>query len=182
MNIYIKLDNNISDYINAFPERVEKSLVRAVNRSLQGINTDSSNIIRKSYNVKKRDISLSIRKFKATKTKLEGRLDFDNKSIPLYKFSPSPKKFSIRKPKLGISVKIRKDKNTLFRSSFFNKSGVIFVREGKERLPIKKLYGPKIYQMINKDSREEIRINAERRLLNNFIHEIEKGFEFGVRK
>ena len=56
-----------------------------------------------------------------------------------------------------------------------SRAGVIYVREGKDRLPIKKLYGPRIYQMIDSASKELIRAGAEERLLTNFKHEMRLG-------
>lgn len=178
MQIDIKLDSEARDLLNAFPERVSVAASRAVNRALDGINTDSSKIIRQRYNVKKRDISIGVRKFKATKSRLEGRIEFGGKPIALEKFNPSPKRFTKNKPKQGISVEIRRGKKTLFRSSFMSRAGVIFVRQGKERLPIKRLYGPRIYQMIDSDSRQLIKSGAEERLLTNFKHQMRLGAKY----
>ena len=178
MQINIKLDSEARDLLNAFPERVSLAASRAVNRALDGINTDSAKIIRQRYNVKKRDISIGVRSFKATKSKLHGRIDFGGKPIGLEKFNPSPKRYTKNKPKQGISAQIRRGKKTLFRSSFMSKAGVIYVRERKERLPIKRLYGPRIYQMIDSVSKELIKAGAEERLLTNFKHEMRLGAQF----
>lgn len=178
MQINIRLDSEARDLLNAFPERIKVAASRAVNRALAGINTDSSAIIRQRYNVKKRDISVGVRSFRATKSRLEGRIEFGGKPIALDKFNPSPKRFTKNKPKYGISVEIRRGKKTLFRSSFMSKAGVIYVREGKDRLPIKRLYGPRIYQMIDSVSKELIRQGAEERLLTNFKHEMRLGAQF----
>ena len=178
MQIDIKLDSEARDLLNAFPKRVSVAASRAVNRALDGINTDSSKIIRQRYNVKKRDISIGVRNFKATRSRLEGRIDFGGKPIALEKFNPSPKRFTKNKPKHGISVEIRRGKKTLFRSSFMSRAGLIFVRQGKERLPIKYLYGPRIYQMIDSESKELIRAGAEERLLTNFKHQMRLGAQF----
>ncbi|HIZ89054.1 MAG TPA: phage tail protein [Candidatus Mucispirillum faecigallinarum] len=178
MQIDIKLDSEARDLLNAFPERVSVASSRAVIRALDGINTDSSKIIRQRYNVKKRDISIGVRKFKATRSRLEGRIEFGGKPIALEKFNPSPKRFTKNKPKHGISVEIRRGKKTLFRSSFMSRAGLIFVRQGKERLPIKHLYGPRIYQMIDSESKELIRAGAEERLLTNFKHQMRLGAKY----
>lgn len=178
MQIDIKLDSEVRDLLNAFPERVSVAASRAVNRALDGINTDSSKIIRQRYNVKKRDTSIGVRNFKATRSRLEGRIEFVGKPIALEKFNPSPKRYTKNKPKQGISVEIRRGKKTLFRSSFMSRAGVIFVRQGKERLPIKHLYGPRIYQMIDSASKELIRAGAEGRLLTNFKHQMRLGAQF----
>lgn len=178
MQIDIKLDSEARDLLNAFPERVSLAASRAVNRALAGINTDSSKIIRQRYNVKKRDISIGVRNFKATRSRLEGRIEFGGKPIALEKFNPSPKRFTKNKPKHGISVQIRRGKKTLFRSSFMSRAGAIFVRQGKERLPIKHLYGPRIYQMIDSDSRQLIKSGAEERLLTNFKHQMRLGAQY----
>ena len=175
MQIDIRLDSEARDLLNAFPERIKVAASRAVNRALAGINTDSSAIIRQRYNVKKRDISIGVRSFKATKSRLQGRIDFGGKPIALEKFNPSPKRYTKNKPRQGISAQIRRGKKTLFRSSFMSRAGVIYVREDKDRLPIKKLYGPRIYQMIDSASKELIRAGAEERLLTNFKHEMRRG-------
>lgn len=94
MQINIRLDSEARDLLNAFPERIKVAASRAVNRALAGINTDSAKIIRQRYNVKKRDISIGVRSFKATKSKLQGRIDFGGKPIGLEKFNPSPKRFA----------------------------------------------------------------------------------------
>ena len=178
MQIDIKLDSEARDLLNAFPERVSVASSRAVNRALDGINTDSSKIIRQRYNVKKRDTSIGVRKFKATRNRLEGRIDIGGKPIALEKFNPSPKRYTKNKPKHGISVQIRRDKKTLFRSSFMSRAGLIFVRQGKKRLPIKYLYGPRSYQMIDSESKELIRADAEGRQLTNFKHQMRLGAQF----
>lgn len=178
MQINIRLDSEARDLLNAFPERVSVAASRAVNRALYGINTDSSKIIRQRYNVKKRDISIGVRNFKATKSRLEGRIEFGGKPIALEKFNPSPKRYTKNKPKHGISAQIRRGKKTLFRSSFMSRAGLIFVRQGKERLPIKHLYGPRIYQMIDSESKELIMAGAEERLLTNFKHQMRLGAQY----
>lgn len=178
MQIDIKLDSEARDLLNAFPERVSVASSRAVNRALDGINTDSSKIIRQRYNVKKRDISIGVRNFKATKSRPEGRIDIGGKPIALENFNPSPKRYTKNKPKHGINVQIRRDKKTLFRSSFMSRAGLIFVRQGKERLPIKHLYGPRNYQMIDSESKELIMAGAEERQLTNFKHQMRLGAQF----
>lgn len=178
MQINIRLDSEARDLLNAFPERVSLAASRSIDRALAGINTDGAKIIRQRYNVKKRDISIGVRIFKATKSRLQGRIDFGGKPIGLEKFNPNPKRFTKNKPKHGISTQIRRGKKTLFRSSFMSRAGVIYVRQGKERLPIKKLYGPRIYQMIDSASKELIRAGAEERLLTNFKHEMRLGAQY----
>ena len=59
-----------------------------------------------------------------------------------------------------------------------SRAGVIFVRQGKERLPIKHLYGPRNYQMIDSESKELIRAGAEERQLTNFKHQMRLGAQF----
>ena len=74
MQINIRLDSEARDLLNAFPEHVSLATSRAVNRALAGINTDGAKIIRQRYNVKKRDISIGVRSFKATKADCKGVL------------------------------------------------------------------------------------------------------------
>ena len=94
MQINIRLDSEARDLLNAFPERINLAASRTVNRALAGINTDSAKIIRQRYNVKKRDISIGVRNFKATRSRLEGRIEFGGKPIALDKFNPSPKRYT----------------------------------------------------------------------------------------
>lgn len=178
MQINIKLDSEVYDLLEAYPERINVATQRAINRSLKGINTDGSKSITSRYNVKKKDISLGVKINKYTKSTLKGSVDFGGRPIELHKFKTFPSKYSKRKPAIGIGVEIRKGKKTLFRSSFMNRAGIIFKRETKARLPIKKLYGPRISQMINKSSRLIIVKKAEERLLTNFKHELRLGARY----
>ncbi len=175
MYINIKLDNNIYDLINAFPERVEVASKRAVNRALAGINTDTVKIIRERYNIKSSQIRAGVNKFFAKGKTLQGKIEYGGKPILLKEFKPRPVKFTRKKPAAGISFEIRKGKKTLYKGSFFDRKGNIYKRVGKERLPIKTLKGPRLYQMVDSASRVKIRDAAEVRLLKAFIHEMQQG-------
>lgn len=179
MQINIKLNDELRDFITAFPERVETASFRAVNRATDGIKTDVSKIVTSKYNVKKKDVNVGISKVKANRSNLRAEVGIGGKQVPLYKFKPKPSKYnSFKRPKEGISVELRKGKKTLYRSSFFLPNGNIFIRKGKERLPIKKLVGPRIDQMLDNASRLEVKQGIERRLLTNFKQQLRLGAQF----
>lgn len=175
MEINIELNSDVIDLLNAFPERVAIATRRSINRAIDGINTDSARIIREKYNIKKRSINIGIKKLKATGKSLNGKVEIGGRPISLKEFNPRPNRIGIRRPKEGITISIRRGERTLYKGSFLDRRGNIFVRKGKERLPIKKLYGPRLYQMIDDNSRVGIRDMAKERLLKAFTHEMEKG-------
>lgn len=189
MNITVEIsgEDKVRAMLKAFPKRAKSACRRSVNRAAQGVSTDSAKAITAEYRIKKKDVSAVMKRTKAAGERLFAQVAIGGKKLPLDKFRYSPKDRA-KKAKRGIKVYMRKGSATVFNGTFLGnsknaKSGEgtglkIFKRLGKKRLPIKRLLGPAVWQMLKDDSIKTIEANAAERLAKNFEHEISRGHAF----
>lgn len=132
------------------PKRKKIALARAINRTLLHVRTNTVRGLAAILALRHKDIRATLRMRKAHASKLEGALEGRGpKAIPLYQFSPSPKTPEQRRPKIGVSVRIRRDRGRVRVAGSFiarsKQSGQlgVFERVHSDRAwPIRRLFGP----------------------------------------
>lgn len=136
---------------------VEQAMQRALQVAATKTRTRISKEARILYNIKASDISRNV----VLKRIPGGRLlSYVSKSVGLDHFGARTKRVkTARGRRLAVTVQVRKDRGrSLVHGGFIGGKGkVIFTREGPERLPIKRRYGPSISQMV---SNEVVAANA----------------------
>ncbi|WP_036217048.1 phage tail protein [Lysinibacillus sphaericus] len=152
--IQIRVDNaeRIEQLFENTPREAKIILVRAINRGATAARTRSSVLLRKNYIMKAEDIKKRIKIRKATANNLSAQIRASGPVTPLMKFdvTPStPQSVIVRaRVKKGGSRKVIKHG---FVNRMSNSHVNVFTRVGRNRLPIKGLYGPSIAQMMGKE-------------------------------
>jgi hypothetical protein len=130
-------------------QRVAKAGARAINKSLVTLRSITTKQVARILAVRQSKIRTTFEIKKARFERLEGSLRAAGvKAIPLYEFSPSPKTVEAKRPKIGVSVRIRKDRGRVsVPGSFIARVGGgsvgVFERVHADRsYPIRRLYGP----------------------------------------
>lgn len=158
------------------PKRVNRVLSRAVNRTTVNVRANMAKKVREQYTVKSSAVKDSIVITRATADKPFAIVKSAGKKINLAKFriSPTERKSPKNPPRGGYKVQVKKSEGLkpvprgfLLESS----SGTLafFQRLGAARLPIKRLMGPAIPQMINHAQTVEYIESEARKMLNNRI-------------
>jgi hypothetical protein len=122
----------------------DKVVVRAANRTLSNVQTESVKQVRSTYNLRAKTVRGQIELRRARRGRLVASLVVTGRPIPLIEFSASQNR-------RGVSVKVKSTRKTI-RGAFIStmKSGHkgVFARRGKKRLPIDELYSislPAVY-------------------------------------
>lgn len=159
-----------------------KSMRRALTKTAQGVRTDSIRKVREEFKI----AASELRKKTSVKKSLSGdhpnvEVKFsDRKSVPLSKYDIRPRipaSVGGRLPKKGVSVQVKKTSGRKVIDGSFvaeMKSGHIgvFERVRGDSLPIRELYSASsIHELLHEDNKQDIRDQAEERLLKNAIRE-----------
>lgn len=143
-------DSGLTKYLELMGEqRVARAATRAINKGLVTLRSISTKQISRILAVQQSKIRATFSIKKARFERLEGSLmAAGEKALPLYAFNPSPKTPEAKRPKVGVSVRIRRDRGRVkFPGSFIARVGAgsigVFERVRSDRsYPIRKLYGP----------------------------------------
>lgn len=120
-----------------------RAIVRGLNKTAANVRTSASTAIRERRALSAKVVRDAMAIRKATKDNLVSSLVVTGRPIPLRDYKAS-------QTKRGVTVKVSPGKRTLVshagnRAFIIDKiGGHVFARQGKERLPVKKLYGPSL--------------------------------------
>jgi hypothetical protein len=123
--------------------RVPNAAARAINKTLANVRTEASKQIRQERALSASTVKDALTIHRATKMLLIGDVTASGRPIPL-------KEYQARQTRSGVTVKVSPGPRKLVtfagnKGFIVNKiGGHVFARTGKQRLPIKKLYGPSI--------------------------------------
>jgi hypothetical protein len=153
------------------------ALVRALNKTLTGVRTDKSTVIREDLNLSKRYVDQQIAITRASNTRPEGRVTTRSKPVGLINFTGT------RQVTKGVSVKVKKyGTRSILKHAFIataNNAQNVFWRArigGKlvARLPIERLTGPRLTDNLSRpEVIAEVEKKAGARLDTNLAHEID---------
>lgn len=182
----------VVEELNEFPKEILPAMVSAVNRTLDTTVTQIKREVATEYTVKQKDITKAIKKTRATKARLSAVAIASGGQVALYKFrhtpnNPPPK----QRYKQPVKAQVKKNgskKPVIYKGNkafvqSVHGNNMIFVREGRKRLPIKKLFALSVPQMIadKNDSKGSIvRIQAraqemlEKRVNQEITYRLEK--------
>lgn len=156
MSMRITIDDaelqRIRQRLGELQHKTPNVIANALNRSVSNIKANVPKEVRKDYHVKSADIKATLKDFKASASKLQAEVKSSGKLIGLDKFKVSPKTVNPkRKSQLKIAVKKNGTKQIL--GAFIaNINGTkVSQRDGKARLPISRLMGPSVPQMIGNE-------------------------------
>lgn len=168
--------------LGAYQDKAPTVISRTLNRVAANAKTNIGRKTRETYVVKAKDINATMDVRKANKTTLNALIAFRGERVPLDKYRYSPKNPRPGKPPKALKVAVKKDGTKELLHAFVAdiNGNKIFEREGKSRLPIKRLFGPAIPQMVGN---EEVRNFVEKEAIEMYEkrldHEIKRVIEGG---
>jgi hypothetical protein len=159
-----------------FGDAARPIIAKAINRATRGIRTDAARQARSEYNIRARQVRGSFVVTPAKKNRLYAAAVSKGGAISLRHFNPQPSNPG-RRPKAGVSVKVSRTRKKIpgsFVARMPNGTLGVFQRSGRSRLPIKKLYGPSVPQMLDHDNvLPKLQDGATSRFNKNLDHEID---------
>lgn len=176
INFDRRTQRELEQRLGSFTRRAPNAISNAINRAVTNVNSNIKKEVRTEYNIKAKDIQATLTKTRATRTSPSGEVISTGNLIGLDKFKVSPKTVNPRR-KVPIKVGVKKDGLKEVVGAFVaDINGIkVMERKGKARLPIKRLFGPSIPQMIdNVGVREKIINEGQQMFLNRFEHEINR--------
>lgn len=200
IDISLEADEEIIDYVNAYPERVLQSARRAANRTAKAVRGKSNRIIAEKYTVKRSALRGTIQSAGYKGGDGYAQVLYSGKKIEAQYFQHTPNRVGIRRPEFGIGVHIKKGEPIDIREGSFlahAPNGVLKIytrkyykqdygkRVGIRRLPIVREFGPSPASMMkeNKQFIPEVEEFGKDAYKKEFIYQMTEGYQYiGVRK
>ena len=132
------------------PVRARKALSASLNRTAAKANTATSREIRADFNIKASALSKAVKVRKSTRELLRAVIVIRGKRIPRIEFGARPSEVTYPRPKIGVSVKIKKaGGRAVIPHSFIARMksghiGVFLRKNDAGRLPVEELVGPSV--------------------------------------
>jgi len=185
IDLKLQVNENYGRELAAFGPALKTVFARGINKGIRGAKTDAVKAVRQHYNVKSSGLRKKLntpQSALANRNKLRASLFADNKPMSLALFGALPNSPEKKRPRGGVSVKVKKSRKRIPHSFVAQmKSGHVgvFVRKGKDSLPIDEKVGPSAFQMTGSPSvfatmtaGAEQRTSAE--IDHGLIREVEK--------
>lgn len=160
---------------------VPEVMARVINNAAANVRTNMKKEAVAGYEIDEKKVAKTIKTKRANPRKLNAEVVSKDRPLALRHFPVDPPKRPSKAMKKKLKVKIKK--NGGFQELNAKPSGFwarenVFAREGKSRLPIRRLYTLSIPQMISKpEVLERIQQNAQTRLEKKTTSEIKKAMK-----
>lgn len=174
-----RLIRSVQDQLTGMEHKTPNVIANALNRSMSNLIANINREVRAKYNVKASDIKGSLERKRANKNNLSTFVKSKSGVIGLNHFKVSPLKVQPKRKKT-IKAAVKKGATKSLPGGFVQDvNGLkVFVRNTKKRLPIRRLYGPSIPQMIeNENIREELDKKARAMFKQRLDYEISRVIE-----
>ncbi|GEN83625.1 hypothetical protein SLU01_19370 [Sporosarcina luteola] len=188
MRVVVEIDQATVRYVQLrlgeFDKRAPNAISNALNRGMSNINTNVRKEIRKDYHIKAGDINATLSKIRATRGSLSSGVVSKGSLIGLDKFKVSPRTINPNR-KTPLTVAVKKSGGSKVPGAFMaDISGPkLFMRIKKSRLPIRRLFGPSVPQMLGrKDIRDKIEQDGRDTFERRLQHEISRILDMGRNK
>jgi hypothetical protein len=176
-----KMLQDVQTRLGDLHKKAPNAISGALNRAIANVNTNIGKEIRKEYVIKAGDIKETITVSKASRAKLSATARSKGNLIGLDKFKVSPKTINPNR-KSSIKIGVKKSGVKQVMGAFVADLGgvKVFKRKDKDRLPIQRLFGPSVPQMLaNEDIRAEIEKQGQETFDQRLEHEINRIIERG---
>jgi len=181
INVDEKMYIEVQRKLGRFHKKAPNAISNSLNRAASNINKNVKKEVRKEYHIKSKDVGSTLKVTKASRSSLGAEVRSKGELIPLDRFKVSPKTVNPKR-KSPIKVAVKRDglKKVLGAFVLDINGKKVFERTGKSRLPIKRLFGPSVPQMIgNEEVHEEIHSEGLKTFNSRVEHEIERILERG---
>ncbi|MEN8702495.1 phage tail protein [Bacillus infantis] len=180
MNVVVNTDtqmlNDVRERLGTFSRKAPNAISSALNRAVTNVSSNVSKEVRKKYTVKSSDIKQTLSKTRASRQDLHAIVKSKGELLPLDRFKVSPRSVQPKRKK-PIKVAVKKEGLKPLLGAFVGEihGTKVFKRVGKKRLPIRRLFGPSIPQMIeNEEVRSFINQEGNETFNRRLDHEINR--------
>jgi hypothetical protein len=180
ITITIKDYKEIQLSLMGYRKKAPLVIARALNRAVMTARKVSGQLARKTYTIKQKDITKTFKIQRASRNQFGAALISRGNLEPLDHFKYSPALARPGNPPKAIRVSVKKGNLTKFLHAFVaNVNGPkLFQRVGKERLPISRIMGPAVPEMLNNPMiREWVERDSADTYYNRLDHEIKRVLE-----
>lgn len=167
---------DVQKRLKGIENKAPNAISSALNRTISNLATSVNKEVRADYQVKSTDIKKTLVKKTANPNSLSASLRSKGRVLGLDHFKVSPKTVQPKRKK-PIKVAVKKSGLKSLDGAFVaNANGPkVFVRTSKNRLPIKKLFGPSIPQMFkSRNVQEKVNTQATAKFKERLNHEINR--------
>lgn len=185
MRVVVDVDQATVKYVQMrlgeFSKRAPNAISNAINRGVTNVNTNIRKEIRKEYHIKAGDINVTLTKQRANRGSLTGAVLSEGHLIGLEKFKVNPKTINPRR-KNPLRVAVKKSGGSTVGGAFIadHYRPKLFMRNTNKRLPIRRLFGPSVPQMLGReDIRDFIVRDGHDTFERRLQHEINRILEVG---
>lgn len=180
MSVRFQIDTSVMEQVQQrlgqFSHRAPGAISSALNRAMTTVATAVPREGQEEYHVKTGDIKKTLKKSRASRSKLSAEVRSTGSPLGIEKFKVSPKTVNPRrKSQLKIAVKKSGAKTSV--GSFIASINDIkvFKRVTKSRLPIERLFGPSAPQMVDdEESVQQIHKKGTEMFSKRIEHEINR--------
>lgn len=180
-DMIVDVQKRLGDMYTKAPNVISKSL----NRTITNVNSNIKKEVRERYHIKARDVSDNLNKpVRSSSSRLFAEVKSTGGPIPLDKFKVSPKTVNPNR-KSPIKIAVKKDGVKKVMGAFVAdiNGKKVFKRTTDARLPIKRLFGPSVPQMLgDEDVQENVNTKALETLNKRLDHEISRILDKGRAK
>ena len=170
---------NVQKRLKGIEKKAPNAISNALNRTISNLATNIGREVRAVYPVKASEIRPTLIKKTAKPNALNASIKSKGKVLGLDQFKVSPKTVQpLRKKPIKVAVK-KGALKSLPNAFVADISGIkIFERTSKKRLPIRRLYGPSVPQMLkNVGVQEKLNVQANNKFKERLDHEINRLIE-----
>lgn len=185
MRIVVDVDKRtveaVQHRLGEFSKRAPNAISNALNRGMTNVNSNIRKEIRKDYHIKAGDINATLSRNRANKGSLTATVQSKGHLIGLDKFKVNPKTVNPKRS-TPIRVAVKKSGGNTIGSGFVAdiNGPKLFMRTKKSRLPIRRLFGPSVPQMLDRqDIRDYISNEGQDTFERRLEHEINRILEVG---
>jgi hypothetical protein len=168
----------MEELLQALGTQANTAVARALNRALDHLRSQAGKEVSEEYYVASMAVRQSFRLQRAQRDRLQALGISSGRGLSLMRFHPQPAGVVRPQPKEGVSVLYRKGEGRrYFPKAFLATLGSrveIYERKGKERFPIRRVFGLAIPEMLSEpDISEAVLEETESYLANRLEHEID---------
>lgn len=161
--------------LQGIPDGVAKAAVPALNRANAAARAEGIRRAAEEYTARQAAMRKTVRMYKATRSHLLAGFSSKSNKLPLVQFNLRPRK-PMTNGRTTLKAAVRRDGFKVVKKGFVQSApdGLkAFRRIGKDRYPLRELFGPSVPQMLNEPGvMEAIESRALAVLSQRFDHEI----------
>lgn len=180
------ISTDLKDVASRLPSEklARRVMARAINRGLTAGRVQAAREAVKNYAIKQKQVNEKARVRRTKPSELEAELTFSGPALNIADFDVKPKKPQPAKRPILRATIGKSSGQRPYKGAFLIpvRSGTVkaFRREGKDRLPIKPVYGPSIPTLVGGEKvREAVQERVAEVVLTRLSHEINRELEKG---